>query len=313
MMFGTHADLQESRRIAECALDHGVFYWDTADMYGNGASEEVCGRLLQGKRQEIVLATKAWARMGSGANDAGLGARHLQLACEASLKRLGTDWIDVYYLHLPDPGTPVEETLRAMEDLVRTGKVRYLACSNYRAWEVPGLVHEARRHGWQPLTGIQPLYNIANRDIEVEMLPMAHSYGLGVTTYSPLARGVLTGKYGGGAVPPSSRLARRDGRFLKAEWRQESVDAAESLRPQAERLGCTLGQFATAWAMANRLVHSVIIGPRNLEQAREALLSSEVALDDEAERAVDGLVPPGCHSGRAFPDDSYAPVTGRET
>jgi len=311
MMFGSHADLKTSREIAHHALDQGVFFWDTADMYGAGASEEVCGKLLQGCREEVVLATKVYATMSQRPNDRGLSAKHILQACDASLRRLQTDYIDIYYLHLPDRLVPIEESLRAMEDLLRSGRVRYIACSNYRAWEVVELIHTARAHGWQPISAIQPLYNLVNRDIEVEMLPMAHHMGLGVTTYSPLARGVLTGKYGGGAIPVGSRLARQDRRFLQAEWRQDSVHIAEQLRPTAQRLGCSLGQLAIAWAMQNRYVHSVIVGPKNAAQARESLAAAAVKLDPEVEKTVDRLVPPGCHSGKEFFDVHYSPVTGR--
>ena len=250
--------------------------------------------------------------MSQRPNDRGLSAKHILQACDASLRRLQTDYIDLYYLHLPDRRVPLAETLRAMEDLIRSGRVRYAACSNYRAWEVVELIHTARAHGWQPMSAIQPLYNLVNRDIEVEMLPMAAKQGLGVTTYSPLARGILTGKYGTGEVPKGSRLDRHDRRFLQAEWRQESVVVAEKLRPTAQRLGCTLGQLSIAWAMRNRYVHSVIIGPKNLEQAIESTAAAMVQLDDEVERVVDDLIPPGCHSGKAFFDVHYAPVIGRK-
>ncbi len=312
MQFGTQADLETSRRIADLALDHGVFFWDTADMYGAGASESVCGALLAGRRREVVLATKAWADMGRDPNDRGLSARHLIEACDDSLRRLRTDWIDLYYLHLPD-STPIEETLRAAEDLVRSGRVRYVACSNYRAWQVVELLYTARLNRWQPLSAVQPLYNVVNRDIEVELLPMAQAMGLGVVTYSPLARGVLTNKYARGAdqAPEGSRLERGDRRFLQAEWRPSSVEVARQLALVAAARGCTPGQLATAWAMANRLVHSVIIGPRTVAQAEEALGSARVRVDAELESTVDDLVPPGCHSGRGFPDRHYSPVLGR--
>lgn len=312
MMFGSHADLDTSRQIADMALDRGVFFWDTADMYGKGASEEVCGELLKGRRREVVLATKAWADMGRDPNDRGLSARHLIEACDDSLRRLKTDWIDLYYLHLPDHDVPLEETLRAVEDLVRSGRVRYVACSNYRAWEVVRLAHTASARGWQPISAIQPLYNLVNRDVEVEMLPMAKSMGLGVVTYSPLARGVLTNKYAWGAPPPEgSRLDRSDRRFLQAEWREASIAVASQIALMAAAHKCTPGQLATAWVMANKLVHSVTIGPRTVEQAAEALDSVSVVIDAELEHAVDDLVPPGCHSGRGFPDQNYAPVEGR--
>jgi len=312
MMFGSQADFTESKEIADYALSQGVFSWDTADMYGRGASEEICGKLMQGRRESIVLATKVYATMSDLPNDRGLSAKHIINACDASLKRLGTDYIDIYYLHLPDRSVRIEESLRAMEDLCRSGRVRYVACSNYRAWEVAELIHCAKEHSWQPLIGVQPLYNIVNRDIEVELLPMTAKYGLGVATYSPLARGVLTGKYSDGRVPNNSRLARKDKRFLQAEWRTESVEIAREIQSIAIEIGCTAGQLATAWVMRNRYVHSVIVGPKNLEQAKESIAAAQVHLDDSIERKIDSLVPPGCHSGRAFFDQNYSPVLGRK-
>lgn len=311
MMFGAQTALRDAHSIADMALDHGVFFWDTADMYGQGASEEICRALLKGRRQKVVLATKVFAPMGDGPNDRGLSARHILDACEQSLRRLGTDWIDLYYLHLPDRGTPIDETLRAIEDLVRSGKVRYVGCSNYPAWEVCELVMTAQGRGWQPLSAVQPLYNIVNRDAEVEMLPMAERFGLGVVSYSPLARGILTNKYSWKGPPPvGSRLARSDRRFMQAEWREASIRVAESLAPLAEARGCTPGQLATAWAMANKLITSVIIGPKTVEQAAEALASAGVEVDEAVEAVVDALVPPGSHTGSGWPDAQY-PVASR--
>jgi aryl-alcohol dehydrogenase-like predicted oxidoreductase len=311
MTFSATTNLTDARTIADMALDAGVFFWDTADMYSSGGSEQMVGRLLEGRRDQIVLATKVFAPMGKGANDRGLSARHILAAADASLARLGTDYIDLYYLHLPDSSAPIDESLRAMEDLVRSGRVRYVACSNYRAWEVVGLIETARRHNWQPVSAVQPLYNMANRDIEVEMLPMAAHHGLGVVSYSPLARGILTGKYrSDGPPPPDSRLARSDPRFLQAEWRNESIELADQLVTWARERGCTASQLATAWAMANQQITSVIIGPRTVEQAADGLGAAAVAIDDALEAAVDALVPPGTHTGKAFPDSLY-PVTGR--
>ena len=314
MTFGAEADAETSRRIADRAFDAGVFHWDTADMYGKGASERIVGELLKGRRDQVVLATKAFATMGPGPNDGGLSARHLIAACDASLERLQTDHIDLYYLHLPDRSVPLEETLRAMEDLVRSGRVRYVGCSNYRAWEVAQLHHTAERQGWQPVTAVQPLYNIVNRDIEVELLPMARAYGLGVVTYSPLARGVLTGKYRWGEeAPADSRLARHNPRFLKAEWREASVEAARALVSVAEHAGMTPVQLALRWAVANELVSSVLLGARTVEQLDEQLGAMDHAWTAELEAAVDAVVLPGCHTGRGWPDDAYYPVTGRVT
>lgn len=312
MTFGATTRAAEAQRIADLCLDAGVFFWDTADMYSNGESEQIVGEIIRGRRDKVVLGTKAWAQMGPGPNDRGLGARHLRLACEQSLRRLGTDWIDVYWFHLPDRETPIAETLRAAEDLVRAGKVRYLGCSNFRAWETVVLVREAEAHGWQPITAVQPVYNLVNRDVEVEMLPMADHHGLGVVTYSPLARGVLTGKYAWGATPPAdSRLSRQDRRFLQAEWREASLAVVDGLRALAQQARCTPGQLALRWAMANRRVHSVIIGPRTIAQAREALEAASLPWTPEAEAAIDALVPPGTHTGREWPDPAYYPVTGR--
>ena len=314
MTFGGRCDEAEAARIADAALDAGVFFWDTADMYTSGASEGIVGRLAAGRRDRLVLATKAYADMGGGANDRGLSARHLIEACEASLRRLNTDWIDLYYLHVPDDGTPIEESLRAMEDLRRSGKVRYIAASNYRAWQVCDMWHVARDQGWAPVSAVQPLYNLANRDIEGELLPMCEAKGIGVVSYSPLARGVLTNKYAGGQAPADSRLAHSNARFLRAEWRAESVAVAAALARLAETRGCTTSQLATAWALANRNIDSVIIGPRTLNQALDGLGAADVTWDAELEEACDALVAPGAHTGPSGSvDTQYYPVTGRRT
>jgi len=312
MNFGATTPLADAQDIADKALDAGIFFWDTADMYGMGTSEEVVGQLLQRRRQEIVLATKVHAPMGSGPNDGGLSARHILSACEASLKRLGTDWIDLYYLHLPDRTVPLDETLRAMEDLVRSGKVRYIGCSNYWTWEIMNLLRTADRNGFQPITAVQPLYNIVNRDIEVELLPMTAAEGLGVVTYSPLARGILTGKYDfDGSPPTDSRLGRNNPRFLKAEWRRESVEVARALNALSSVRECQTAEIAIAWTLANSLVHSVIIGPRTMGQLDTYLAGAALELDAELEAAIDAMVPPGTHTGQPFPDDHYFPIRGR--
>jgi aryl-alcohol dehydrogenase-like predicted oxidoreductase len=314
MMFGGRTDLAESRRIADACLDRGVFFWDTADMYSQGASEEVLGKLMEGRRHEIVLASKVWATMSDLPNDRGLSARHIIEACEASLRRLGTDYLDIYYMHFADPHVRPEESLRAMEDLVRSGKVRYVGVSNHQAWQVADRISIARQHDWQPADVVQPLYNILNRDIERELVPMAQNYGLGVVTYSSLARGVLTGKYKWAEEPPEgSRLSTGDKRMQQAEWRQDSLRVVEKLRPLAEERGIPMSQLATAWAMNNDYIDSVIIGPRTLAQAEDALATLDVDFDDELEEAIDELVPRGTHTGREVPDQEVFPVQGRRT
>ena len=191
MMFGGPADEAESRRIIDRALDAGINFLDTADMYVAGKSEEVIGRALVGKRDNIVLATKGCNAMGPGVNQQGLSRRWLMQALEGSLKRLGMDYIDIYYAHGPDPLTPWEETLRTLDDMVRSGKVRYIACSNFREWKVCEALWLSDKQGWERFSCVQPLYNIVNRDIEVELLPLCREQQLGVVTYSPLARGIL--------------------------------------------------------------------------------------------------------------------------
>jgi aryl-alcohol dehydrogenase-like predicted oxidoreductase len=311
MNFGDVTELDEASSMCDRALDAGVFFWDTADMYGQGTAEEMLGHLMRGRRQQVVLATKAWAQMGPGPNDRGLSARHLLQACDASLKRLGTDWIDLYYMHLPDRGVRIHETLRAMEDLVRSGKVRYLACSNYFAWEVVDLLRVASRHDWSPVVAAQNPYSLLNRQLEYEFIPMAQHKGLGVVTYSPLARGMLTGKYGAGQVPVGSRLDRKNGRFLQSEWRAESLPVADRLASIAADMGVTSAALATAWVLANQAVHSTVIGPRTLGQLNQYIAGAQIEWTPELEAACDALVSPGTATGSTMPDPAYFPVRGR--
>ncbi len=311
MMFGGATPEEESVRIIHRALDEGINFVDTADMYANGESERVTGKALAGRWDRVVLATKVRYPVGEGPNDAGLSRYHIMNQVEVSLSRLGTDHVDLYYLHLPDYETPLEESLRALDDLVRQGKVRYVACSNYYAWQICQGLWISDRRGYAPFACVQPLYNIVNRDAEVEILPLCREQGLGVVTYSPLARGVLTGKYLPGQVPPEgSRGARGDRRIQQTEMREESYAVAQQIKGLAEARGCTLSQFALAWVIANPIVTSAILGPRTMEQFEDNLRCLDVALTPEDEAAVDRLVPPGEHTGWGFNDPQY-PVRGR--
>ncbi len=313
MMFGDPTPEAESREIIDTALDAGINFLDTADKYNAGLSEEVVGRAIRRCRDDIVLATKVTLPMGDGPNDRGSGRKHIRVGVEASLKRLGTDYIDLYYLHTPDPETPLEETLGALDDLVSAGKVLYVGCSNFWAWQVTRALGVQALHGWGPFVAIQPLYNMANRDVEVELLPMAAELGLGVVTYSPLARGVLTGKYKAGGKPPAdSRAARGNVRLLQTEYREANFELAERLGGIASEAGCTRSQLALAWVMANPLVTAPIIGPRTMGQLQDNLAALEVEITAEIEAAMDELVPPGEHAGRGFRDPSF-PVKGRPT
>lgn len=311
MMFGGPTSADDSIRIMHAALDRGVNFFDTANMYVAGESETVVGRAIADRRDQVVLATKGRAPMGTGPNDAGASRVHLRRALEASLRRLKVDCVDIYYVHTPDYATPVEETLRALDDFVREGKVHYIACSNVRAWRLMEALATSDRLNLHHFTCVQPLYNICNRDIEVELLPLCREHGVGVVSYSPLARGILSGKYRvGEPFPEGSRAARNDKRMQQAELRDESFEVAEVLRQHCERTGRTLSQFALAWCLANPLITSVIIGPRTWEQFEDNLGCVDLSLSPEDEELVDRLVPHGEHTGKGYRDPQY-PVTGR--
>lgn len=311
MMFGDPTPEAEAAEIIRAALDAGINFLDTADKYNQGESERVVGRAIADRRDEVVLATKVTLPMGPGPNERGGSRKHIRLAVEASLRRLDTDYIDLYYLHAPDPATPLEESLGALEDLVRAGDVLYVGCSNFRAWQTAHVMGIQAAGGWDRLAAIQPLYNIANRDAEVELLPLAGALGLGVVSYSPLARGVLTGKYRAGAAPPSdSRAARGNERLMQTEYREANFALAEAVGGLAARVGCTPSQLALAWVMANPLVTAPIIGPRTMEQFRDNLGALKVSITPDIEAEIDALVPPGEHAGRGYQDPSF-PVTGR--
>jgi len=316
MMFGGPADEAASLRIIDRAIEVGIDFLDSADVYQGGESERVTGKALKGRRDQIVLATKVCNPTGPGANDVGTSRRHILAGLEDSLERLATDYIDIYYLHRPDYETPIEESLAALDDCVRQGKVRYIGCSNYYSWQLCEAIWTSRLNRYAAFTCIQPLYNVLNRDIELELLPLCADYGVGVIPYSPLARGVLAGKYQPGAAhPEGSRAARGDKRIHETELREERIHAVfpvvEGLRPVAEGKGATLTQFALAWVLANPIVSSAIIGPRTMEQLEDNLGALDITITPEDEKTVDRLNPPGEHTGIGFNDPNY-PVRGRQ-
>jgi len=311
MMFGAQTTEADSIRIIHKALDLGINFVDTADMYGVGESERVVGKAIAEKRGQVVLATKGKNKMGEGPNDWGTSRLHMRQALDASLKRLNTDYIDLYYIHAPDYDTPIEETLRFLDDAVHQGKILYPACSNFRAWRVCEALWTSDKLGLARLAAVQPLYNLVNRDVEVELLPLAKEHGLGVVTYSPLARGILTAKYKPGeAFPEGSRAARNDKRMGEAELRDESLAISQQLADHCKARNVAPSQFALAWCLANPIITSVILGPRTMEQFDDNLAALNVRLTAEDEDFVDRLVPPGEHSGKGFRDPQY-PITGR--
>jgi aryl-alcohol dehydrogenase (NADP+) len=311
MMFGGPTNDADSIAIMHEAIDRGINFFDTANIYNAGESEVVVGRAIADRREKVVLATKGRGPMGPGPNESGASRGHLLRALDDSLRRLKTDYIDLYYQHTPDYGTPIEETLSAFDDMVRSGKVRYIGCSNFRAWRLLEALWTSDRLGLHRFSCVQPLYNIVNRDIEVELLPACRELGVGVVSYSPLARGILSGKYQAGVpFPEGSRAARNDKRMQQAELREASFAVAEALGRHCTAKGVALSQFALAWCLANPIVTSVIIGPRTREQFDDNIRCLEVAITGDDEAFVDSLVPPGEHSGKGFQDPQY-PIFGR--
>ncbi|MGE3809493.1 MAG: aldo/keto reductase [Gemmataceae bacterium] len=311
MMFGGATSEEDSVRIIHRALDEGVNFVDTANVYAKGESERIVGKALRDRRDKVVLATKVRVAVGEQPNDAGCSRFHIMREVENSLRRLQLDHIDLYYLHQYDWHTPLEESLRALDDLVRQGKVRYLGCSNFYAYQICEGLWLSDRRSLERFVCVQPLYNIVNRDAEVELLPMCRAHGVGAVVYSPLARGVLTGKYKPGEqFPEGSRAARGDTRIQQTELRDDSFRIAEALSKHAQQKGVPLSQFALAWTLANANVTSAIIGPRTMEQYADAVQALECKITLEDEVLVDGLVPPGEHTGWGFHDPQY-PVRGR--
>jgi aryl-alcohol dehydrogenase-like predicted oxidoreductase len=308
MMFGGVTDEATSTRIVARARAQGVNFIDTANVYNEGRSEEVVGRAIAGDRDWWIVATKCTGATGPGPNDRGASRSHVIRAAEASLRRLGTDTIDIFYLHRDDPAVPLSETVHAMQDLVRAGKIRHFGVSNFRGWRLAELCRICDEAGIDRPVVSQPLYNALNRTIETEHLPACEHFGLGVFPYSPLARGVLTGKYQPG-VPPQAgtRAGRQDRRMLQTEWREESLQIAAELATRAAASGVTPGQFALAWVLHNRLVTGAIAGPRTEQQWEEYVGALECRLTAEDEAAVDRLVPPGHTSTHGYIDPMDPP------
>lgn len=311
MMFGGPTEEAVARRIIDRAAEVGVNFLDTADAYNGGRSEEVTGAAIGARRDSWVLATKLANRVGDGPNGGGLSRKWVMQAAEASLLRLGTDYIDVYYLHKEDHGTPLGETVRAMGDLIRQGKIRYFGVSNYRAWRVAEICALCDGMGLDRPVVSQPYYHALNRAAETEHLPACGYYGLGVVTYSPLARGILTGKYAVGAAPPGdSRAGRQDARMMQTEWRPESLDIAQEVVRHAAGRGRSAIQYALGWVLNNALVTGVIGGPRTVEQWEAYVEAAVSPFDAEDEALIARLVAPGHASTPGYNDPAY-PIEGR--
>ncbi len=309
MMFGQwgNPDHEDSIRVIHAALDAGINFVDTADVYSGGESEEIVGKALVGRRDDVVLATKFHWRMGEGPNRGGNSRRWIVREVEASLRRLQTDHIDLYQVHRPDPSCDVDETLGALTDLVRAGKIRYFGTSTFPAYQLVEAQWTAERRGRERPVAEQPPYSLVARGIEADVLPVCQRYGIGVLSWSPLAGGWLTGRYRKGRELPTS--TRRD----RVRWRydmslpenQHKLEVVDSLALLAEEVGVSLIQLAIAFVLRHPAVTSAIIGPRTMEQLESQLPAAELRLDDALLDRIDELVPPGRNLNPA--DGGYTP------
>lgn len=311
MMFGDRTEEKEAAAIVDSARETGVNFVDTADAYAGGRSEEMLGRLIAGDRDRWIVATKIANQIGTAPNDRGTSLRWLIRECDNSLKRLGTGWIDLYYLHKDDADTPMEETAAGLDHLMRAGKVRYWGVSNFRGHRIAQMVATCKAMGVRPPIACQPCYNLMDRTAEVEVIPASVENGIGVVPYSPLARGVLTAKYQPGvAPPPETRAGRNDRRIMQTEFRPESVAIAKQLQDYAAKHGTSPAHLALGWVLNNARVTSVIAGPRTLAQWQGYLDGMQRAFTAADEAFMGSLVPAGHASTPGYTDPAY-PVTGR--
>ena len=296
MNFGAATSEADSIEIIHAALDAGINFIDTADVYNGGQSESVVGKALKGRRHQVILATKVHGKTGDGANDQGNSRLHILRACDASLRRLGTDYIDLYQVHRPSPEIPVDETLGALTDLVRAGKVRYIGCSTHPAWMVMEALAASERSGLARYVSEQPPYNLLDRRIENELIPLAQRYHLAILPWAPLAQGVLAGRYQPGqALPADSRAVRDPGRARIYAQRvtERGIEVGQRFAAIARDHGRTPGQLALLWCKDQPSVTAPIVGPRTLEQLTDLLPVLEQTLTDAERAACDALVPPG--------------------
>lgn len=313
MTFGGRTTYKEAERIVANASELGVNLIDTADSYNAGASEEIVGHLVAGNRFDWILATKVGNPMGSGLHRRGLSRRWILEETELSLKRLKVETIDILYLHKEDNHTPLEETVRAIADLIRSGKIRYFGVSNHRAWRLASICALCDEMGIDRPVACQVYYHALNRTAEVELLPACLNLGVGVVAYSPLARGVLTGKYlPGQSAPGDSRVGSGDKRIVETEYHPANLEAAAALKEHCDRAGHDLAAFAGAWVLANPLVDGIIAGPRTLEQWRGYAAALSVNITTEDENTVNQIIGAGTCSIPHYLDPAY-PAEGRPT
>ncbi|MCC6444646.1 MAG: aldo/keto reductase [Armatimonadetes bacterium] len=302
MNFGWGTEEADAIAVIHRALDAGINFLDTANVYARGSSEQMTGKALtNGRRDRVFLATKVHGKMGEEPNDWGNHRFHIMRQCEESLKRLGTDHIDLYQIHRPQPSVPIDETLRALDDLVRQGKIRYIGTSTFAAWQLCESLWVSKELGLNRFACEQPPYHILDRRIERELIPFCQTYGFGIIPWSPLAGGLLTGKYRRGGTGPEGSRYEKGGpeqRFTEA-----ALNIVDALRPIVEEKGCSMSQFALAWCARQPGVTSPIIGPRTMEQLEDNLKAAEIAITDEDRQKIDSLVKPGTHVSEYYEAD----------
>lgn len=288
MSFGGDADKQTSQQMFNRCREAGINFFDSANVYNNGVSEEYLGEFIKNCRDEIVLTSKVFGETGKDVNARGLSRRHIMLAVEESLRRLGTDRIDFYFLHNVDPHTPMDQTLRALDDLQRQGKILYPAVSNWAAWQTAKALGISTLNGWARVECLQPMYNLAKRQAEVEILPLAQEEQLGVITYSPLGGGLLTGKYKKTSRPKAGRLVENP-KYVRRYDDASYYEVAERFAAFAQDHAVHPATLAVAWVMSHPAVTAPIIGARNLEQLEKSLAAPDVDMTSELRDQISGL------------------------
>lgn len=288
MTFGNESDEATSKSIYHASRDVGINFFDTANVYSDGESEKILGRLIHNHRDDVVIATKVFSPMREGVNNKGLGRRHLIKALDESLQRLSTDYIDIYYAHSFDESTPLEETLSTLDNFVKQGKIRYIGLSNFAAWQVMKAIAVTQQNHFTPISVIQPMYNLVKRQCESELLPMALSEGLGVASYSPLGGGLLTGKY---------KAGKKKGRFAVSKMYQKRYDneiinrTVDAFVNFAKENNFNPVSLAVAWVKSHKAMTSPIIGARNLDQLKPSLASLDISMTKQLRAKITDLTP----------------------
>ena len=287
--FGRQVSEEASIKIVNTALDLGINVIDTANMYAGGRSEKIIGKAVQSRREEVIIATKVGFKIGQGPNQGGLSRKHILQQIKHSLESLETDFIDIYYLHRFDQETPLEETLRTLNDLVREGKVRYIACSNFTAWQIAKAHEICEIHDLEKLIAVQPPYNLLQRGIEKDLLPSCQQEGLGVLTYSPLRGGFLTGKYVKNASPPTGSRAEYSSRFWERVNTEADFAFLEQIQSIAKDIGIPMPKLAIVWILKNPLITAPIVGASSIAQIEENCQITEININDSVYQRLDEI------------------------